>query len=102
MLTLGLTGRIWVCVEPQDGRKSFDGLAAAVTAHLSRDPLGGLRPTAVLLSVAASVKRHGVNPWAYLTHVLTELPARRPGADLTDLLPDEWTCAQAGVLMGAG
>ena len=41
MLTLGLTGRIYVCVEPQDGRKSFDGLAAAVMAHLGRDPLSG-------------------------------------------------------------
>ena len=41
MLTLGLTGRIWVCVEPQDGRKSFDGLAGVVTSRLSRDPLSG-------------------------------------------------------------
>jgi transposase len=40
-LTLGLTGRIWVCVEAVDGRKSFDGLSAIVTAHLSRDPLSG-------------------------------------------------------------
>jgi hypothetical protein len=51
---------------------------------------GGLGPTAVLLSLAASVKRHGVNPWAYLKHVLTELPARRSGADLSDLLQDVW------------
>ena len=41
MLTLGLTGRIWICVEPQDGRKSFDGLAGVVASHLSRDPLSG-------------------------------------------------------------
>ncbi len=41
MLTLGLSGRIWVCVEPVDGRKSFDGLAAVVTAQLGRDPLSG-------------------------------------------------------------
>lgn len=41
MLTFGLTGRIYVCVQPQDGRKSFDGLAAVVTAHLGRDPLSG-------------------------------------------------------------
>jgi transposase len=41
MLTLGLTGRIYVCVEPQDGRKSFDGLAAVVTGRLGRDPLSG-------------------------------------------------------------
>jgi transposase len=41
VLTLGLTGRIWVCVEPVDGRKSFDGLSAIVTAQLARDPLSG-------------------------------------------------------------
>ena len=41
MLTLGLTGRIWVCVGPVDGRKSFDGLSAVVTNHLQRDPLSG-------------------------------------------------------------
>ena len=41
MLTLGLTGRIYVCVEPQDGRKSFDGLQAVVRDHLARDPLSG-------------------------------------------------------------
>ena len=54
--------------------------------HLDGD--GGLRPTAVLLSVTVSVKRHGVNPWAYLKHVLTELPSRPAGADVTELLPD--------------
>jgi len=41
VLTLGLTGRIWLCVEPVDGRKSFDGLAGVVTAHLAGDPLSG-------------------------------------------------------------
>jgi transposase len=41
VLTFGLTGRIWVCLQPQDGRKGIDGLAAVVTTHLGRDPLGG-------------------------------------------------------------
>jgi transposase len=41
MLTLGLSGRIWVCVEPVDGRKSFDGLSAVISTHLGRDPLSG-------------------------------------------------------------
>lgn len=59
--------------------------------HLGGD--GGLRPTAVLLSIAASVRRHGLDPWGYLTHVLSELPARATGADLSDLLPDRWAKA---------
>ena len=94
-----------------DGRLTIDNGAAEQAIrplcvgrrnwlHLGGD--GGLRPTAVLLSVAASVKRHGLNPWVYLKHVLTELPTRRPGADLTDLLPDGWTRARVGALMGAG
>jgi transposase len=41
MLTLGMTGRVWLCVAPQDGRKGIDGLAAAVAAGLGRDPLSG-------------------------------------------------------------
>src|SRR5262249_23871533 len=41
VLTLGLTGQIRICVEPQDGRKSFDGLQAVVRDHLARDPLSG-------------------------------------------------------------
>jgi transposase len=41
VLTLGLTGQIWVCLQPQDGRKGIDGLAAVVTTHLDRDSLGG-------------------------------------------------------------
>lgn len=41
MLNLGLTGRIWLCVSPVDGRKSFDGLSGVVTAQLNRDPLSG-------------------------------------------------------------
>jgi transposase len=36
-----MTGRIWVYLQPQDGRKGMDGLAAVVRTHLGRDPLGG-------------------------------------------------------------
>lgn len=41
MLTLGTTGRVWVCVEPVDARKSYDGLAGVVTSALGRDPASG-------------------------------------------------------------
>jgi transposase len=62
--------------------------------HLGGD--GALQPAAVLLSVTASVKRQGINPWEYLKHVLTELPARSAGAELADLLPHAWakTCSE--------
>jgi transposase len=50
----------------------------------------GLKTASVLLSVCASATRHRLDPWSYLTHVLSELPARRAGADLGDLLPDAW------------
>jgi transposase len=39
--TLGLTGRIWLCIDPVDGRGSSDGLARVVTSHLAGDPLSG-------------------------------------------------------------
>jgi transposase len=82
-----------------DGRLTIDNAAAEQAVrplcvgrrnwpHLGGD--GGLRPTAVLLSVAASVKRHGPDPWAYLTHILTELATHSSGANVADLLPDAW------------
>jgi len=55
---------------------------------------GGLRSAAVLLSVAASAKRHGINPWAYVQHILSASAARPRDADFNDLLPDAW--GQAG------
>ncbi|QDU23597.1 IS66 family transposase [Urbifossiella limnaea] len=60
--------------------------------HVGGD--GGLKTASVLLSVCASATRHRLDPWSYLTHVLSELPARRAGADLGDLLPDAWAKAR--------
>ncbi|WP_145270665.1 transposase domain-containing protein [Tautonia plasticadhaerens] len=68
--------------------------------HLGGD--GGLRVAAVLLSIATSVRRHALDPWAYLTNVLTELPARRAGADLGDLLPDAWAKSRGETYRRAG
>ena len=33
--------RIFVCFEPQDMRRSFDGLALAAQQHVGQDPQGG-------------------------------------------------------------
>jgi transposase len=89
----------------QDGRLSIDnGPAEQVIRplavgrrnglHIAGD--GGLHSAAVLVSVAASAKRHGINPWLYVKHLLTASAERPAGADLSDLLPDAWLQAQAG------
>jgi transposase len=49
---------------------------------------GGLASAGVLMSLCVSAKRHGLDPWAYLTDVLTQLAAKP--ADVTHLLPDAW------------
>jgi transposase len=41
MLSLPLPVRIFVCTQPADMRRSFDGLAQMVRAYLSADPLSG-------------------------------------------------------------
>jgi transposase len=46
----------------------------------------GLPTASVMMSLCASAKRHGLNPWAYLTDVLTRMSAKPTG--LTPLLPD--------------
>jgi transposase len=57
---------------------------------------GGLKSAAVLLSVAATVKRHGLNPWVYIKHLLSAMAARPPDTDCSDLLPDVWQQTHAG------
>lgn len=41
MLSLALPVRVFVCVEPVDMRRSFDGLAAMAEHVLGRDPFSG-------------------------------------------------------------
>jgi transposase len=41
MLSLSPSVRIWICAQPADLRKSFDGLAALVRDWLGGDPLSG-------------------------------------------------------------
>ena len=41
MLSLPPSVRIWLCSEPADMRRSFDGLANMVREHMGSDPLCG-------------------------------------------------------------
>ena len=51
---------------------------------------GGLASAAVLLSIAASIKRQGIDPWVYVKAILTQCAGRQPASDHSDLLPDAW------------
>jgi transposase len=41
----------------------------------------------MVYSLMLTCRACDVEPYAYLLHVLTELPQRAPDADVTDLLP---------------
>lgn len=38
---MNLPSQLWLCTQPTDMRKSYDGLAALVRSQLQRDPLNG-------------------------------------------------------------
>jgi transposase len=59
------------------GRKSW----------LFSDTVAGARASAVIYSLVLTCRACGVDPHAWLTHVLSELPQRPPDADIVDLLP---------------
>lgn len=46
--------------------------------------------SAILYSIIASCRRHGIEPHAYLRDVLSRLPAMTNQDDLTALLPSRW------------
>ena len=52
-------------------------------------PAAGGR-AAILMSLIASCKRNGVEPWAYVKDVLGRLAVEPPPAGLQQLLPDVW------------
>jgi len=53
----------------------------------------GGRTAAILFTIIASAKRHGLNTWAYLRDVLVRLADLKPG-ELEQLLPDRWRDSQ--------
>ena len=49
--------------------------------------VAGAQASAVIYSLMLTCRACGVEPYAYLRHVLTELPRRAAGEDVSDLLP---------------
>ncbi|MER9616980.1 transposase, partial [Mesorhizobium sp. M0207] len=67
------------------GRKSW----------LFSDTVDGARASAVIYSLMLTCRACGVEPLAWLRHVLTELPQRSEDADIYDLLPFNFAKATA-------
>jgi transposase len=58
---------------------------------------GGLPTVAVLLSVCASAKRHGLNARSYLRDLFDRLPVMPAGTNLSEFLPDAWAKTHLGL-----
>jgi transposase len=79
-----------------DGRAPIDNnvlerdirpFATARRAWLFSDTVAGAKASAMVYSLMLTCRACNVEPYAYLLHVLTELPQRAPDADISDLLP---------------
>lgn len=56
-------------------------------------PKAGQR-SAIIYTMVANCRLHGVDPLAFLTDVMPKLVDREDGADVTDLLPRQWKAAR--------
>lgn len=80
----------------EDGRMPIDNnllerdiriFATGRKSWLFSDTVDGARASAVVYSLMLTCRACGIEPWAYLRNVLSELPQRPIDADITDLLP---------------
>jgi transposase len=80
-----------------DNNLAEQGLRGPVTGRRNYTFFGsdnGGRTAAVLYSLIASAKRHGLDPFAYLRDVLARI-SDHPAHKLHELLPDHWKLAHA-------
>jgi transposase len=80
----------------EDGRMPIDNnllerniriFATGRKSWLFSDTVAGAKASAVICSLMLTCRACGVEPLAWLRHVLTELPQRDAEADISDLLP---------------
>jgi transposase len=80
----------------QDGRRPIDNnllerdirvFATGRKSWLFSDTVAGAKASAVIYSLMLTCRACGIEPFAWLSHVLTEMPRRGKDADIADLLP---------------
>jgi transposase len=86
----------YLCRYVSDGRAPVDNnvierdirpFCTGRASWLFSDTVAGAKASAMIYSLMLTCRACNVEPYAYLVHVLTELPKRAPDADVTDLLP---------------
>ena len=79
-----------------DGRAPVDNnilerdirpFATSRNSWLFSDTVAGAKASAIVYSLVLTCRACNVEPYAYLHHVLTEMPQRASDADISDLLP---------------
>ncbi|WP_052829582.1 transposase domain-containing protein [Photobacterium gaetbulicola] len=78
----------------EDGDYPIDNNRVERKTWLFADTQRGANASATLFSIMLSCRANGVDPYAYLRHVLMELPQREEGCDVSDLLPCSNTIVQ--------
>jgi hypothetical protein len=90
-----------------DGRAPVDNniaerdirpFATSRKVWLFSDTVAGAKASAVIYSLVLTCRACNVEPYAYLRHVLTQLPQRAPETDISDLLP--WSFLQVSSHVG--
>ena len=86
----------WLTRYTEDGRMPIDNnllerdirvFATGRKSWLFCDTVDGAKASAVIYSLMLTCRACGVEPFAWLRHVFTEMPQRPDGADINDLLP---------------
>ena len=76
------------CVSPNNIiERDIRPFATARKSWLFSDSVPGANASAVIYSLMLTCRACGVEPYAWLRHVLTKLPKRQTADDVIDLLP---------------
>ena len=78
-----------LCIDNNEAERQMKGVATGRKAWLFFGSDDGGERAEVLMSVIATCKMHGIDPWAYLNDVI-ETMTMNPLADLRNLLPTNW------------
>jgi transposase len=82
-----------LAIDNNAAERALRGVAVGRKNWLFWGSDAGGKTAAVLTSLVASCKRHGIDPWCYLSDVLARVPSH-PADRVAELLPDIWATAQ--------